>query len=139
MTQFDLTVLGDPVPQGRPRVFVPKGGKFPIATDPPKSRKWKQEIRYAAQKRVEESGHQMWKETPLFIEMYFFLLRPKSLSKKIHLPFRRPDLDNLEKAVLDALQGVVYDDDSRIVRKTSEKIFHPLGRCGVELTITDDK
>jgi len=36
------------------------------------------------------------------------------------------DGDNLEKAVLDALNGVVFDDDRQVVRSTREK------RCGPE-------
>jgi len=35
--------------------------------------------------------------------------------------WRRKDLDNMEKLVLDALNGVAYDDDSQIVVKTSSK------------------
>jgi len=139
MKRFDLLVLGFPIPQGRPRVFTPKGDKFPVATDPPKSRKWKEEIRYAAQKKIEETGHQIWKEMPLYINLTFYVPRPKSLPKRIQQPMRRPDLDNLEKAVMDALQGMVYDDDSRIVLKISEKVFHPEGKIGVAISISEAK
>lgn len=34
-----------------------------------------------------------------------------------------PDLDNIEKAVLDALNKVAYVDDKQIVRKYSEKTW----------------
>lgn len=34
-----------------------------------------------------------------------------------------PDLDNLEKAALDAMNGVIYRDDSLIVEKTSRKQY----------------
>ena len=39
------------------------------------------------------------------------------------------DADNLEKAVLDALNGIVFEDDKLVVRSIREK------RCGVEPSI----
>ena len=30
------------------------------------------------------------------------------------LPARKPDVDNIEKAVLDALNGIAYKDDARV-------------------------
>lgn len=41
-----------------------------------------------------------------------------------------PDLDNLEKAVFDALNGIVFNDDVVVVRKWTEK------RCGAEPSVT---
>ena len=38
-----------------------------------------------------------------------------ALSEKI-LPTVKPDLDNVAKAVLDALNGIAYDDDSAVVQ-----------------------
>ena len=35
-----------------------------------------------------------------------------------------PDLDNIEKAVLDALNKVAYEDDKQIVRKFTHKEWH---------------
>ena len=135
MKQFELTVLGDPVPQGRPRAFVPKGQTRPRVYDPNNARKWKHQLRYAAQQAVEKTDFEMWRETPLTLVLTFYLHRPKSLPKRILYPYKRPDLDNLEKAVMDGLQGVVFDDDSRIVAKQTLKAFHPEGKVGVWITV----
>lgn len=35
---------------------------------------------------------------------------------------RRPDLDNLVKAVCDAIKGIVWDDDCQMVRLTAQKL-----------------
>lgn len=43
------------------------------------------------------------------------------------------DLDNLEKAIFDAWNGIVYEDDRLIVRKTSEKACG--SEAGIEATI----
>jgi len=39
------------------------------------------------------------------------------------MPSKRPDLDNLGKAVKDALQSVCYRDDAQIVNVTMDKHF----------------
>lgn len=33
-----------------------------------------------------------------------------------------PDVDNIIKPILDALQGVIYDDDSQVLQVTSRKV-----------------
>ena len=38
-------------------------------------------------------------------------------------PTVKPDLDNIEKAVMDALNGIAYGDDSAVVRKHSAKCY----------------
>lgn len=38
-------------------------------------------------------------------------------------PWTKPDLDKLERATLDALTGLAWDDDSRVVRVVKEKRF----------------
>ena len=38
-------------------------------------------------------------------------------------PSAKPDLDNVVKAVLDALNGVAYKDDSRVVGLYSQKVY----------------
>jgi Holliday junction resolvase RusA-like endonuclease len=50
------------------------------------------------------------------------------------LPTKRPDLDNYLKMVLDALQGVVYVDDSQIVYMISSKIYSE--RPGIRIEVS---
>ena len=54
--------------------------------------------------------------------MIFYMDRPESRRKDIWVP-TTPDLDNLEKAVLDALNGVAYEDDRYVVAKNSQKRY----------------
>jgi crossover junction endodeoxyribonuclease RusA len=51
------------------------------------------------------------------------MLGPLEVEVEVHPPDnRRRDIDNVQKALLDALQhGGVYADDSQIVRLTIEK------------------
>ena len=43
---------------------------------------------------------------------------------------KRPDLDNYRKAFSDALQGIVYHDDSQIIGGGGSKDYAPFGREG---------
>ncbi|HNZ08518.1 MAG TPA: RusA family crossover junction endodeoxyribonuclease [Bacillota bacterium] len=56
-------------------------------------------------------------EKPFTISIESTLLKPKSVFKKRQYPAVKPDLDNLEKAVLDAMNRLIYTDDALICHK----------------------
>jgi Holliday junction resolvase RusA-like endonuclease len=47
---------------------------------------------------------------------------------------KRPDLDNLEKAVLDGLNGVVWNDDAQVFRLTKVKRYGLEPKTTVRIT-----
>jgi Holliday junction resolvase RusA-like endonuclease len=49
-------------------------------------------------------------------------------------PTGRPDLDNVIKSILDALNGVAYSDDSAVISVTAEKRYAENPRVDVMLT-----
>lgn len=54
----------------------------------------------------------------------FDLVEGLGLSRKSHsFHLKKPDVDNLEKGVLDALKGVAWHDDSYVVKTTTEKFY----------------
>jgi crossover junction endodeoxyribonuclease RusA len=55
------------------------------------------------------------------INVIFHMARPKTVKRKE--PFKRPDIDKLARAVLDALTGVAYDDDEQVVKLTASKEY----------------
>jgi len=127
---FSCRVLGYPVAQGRPRAFKTPAG-FVRVYDPENSRDWK--------RTVQSQVIAEWpRGTPPFdcavtLELVFHLPRPKSLPKKVVHHTKRPDLDNLAKAVKDALRSIVYRDDSLVVELHVRKVFGE--RPGVEIRI----
>ena len=47
-------------------------------------------------------------------DYHFYLQRPQSLPAKTIHHIKKPDKDNLEKSVSDALEGVIYERDAQI-------------------------
>ena len=50
-------------------------------------------------------------------------------------PTRKPDVDNIVKIILDALNGVVYKDDAKVVAVTARKIYGKDENVGVIVKI----
>ena len=126
----EFFIDGKPEPQGRGRASTYNTGKRKITVrDPEKSRKWKQDVVKQA-----KSSRVRLMEGPLRVVMTFYMPRPKSLPKRVLWHVKKPDVDNLCKAVGDALNGIAYNDDSQIVRL---KVFkrYAFDRVGVSVSI----
>lgn len=123
---FRYVIPGPAVPQGRPRLTTING--HPRAYDPKKSRDYKAYIQLC----VKEQGAPKELLTGrLNVIITEFRAIPQSWSKRKHTaanmgdisPTTKPDWDNIGKAVCDALNGLVWKDDSQIVHATVEKYY----------------
>jgi len=110
---ISFTVPGNPVAQ--PRVKARKAGNFiQIYTPDKKVKPYKEAIKLVATQAM--VGRKPM-EGPLSVAIFFYIDRPKSHTKKQREQdwhAQKPDLDNLAKAVLDALKEVTWSDDSQI-------------------------
>lgn len=78
---------------------------------------------------------------PVALDLLFVLPIPKSESKRFHadcamreVPHTKtPDMDNLEKLVADALNGVFWLDDKQVCRVTKRKIYGTIPRTEVRI------
>jgi Holliday junction resolvase RusA-like endonuclease len=52
-------------------------------------------------------------------------------------PHSKPDIDKLARSTLDSLTGIVFDDDSRIVRLTLDKVYAAPGREGASIVVDE--
>jgi len=113
-----FTVYGNPVPKARARVVKLKNGRT-VSFTPAKTENWEDSIR--AQALAYRPDNLL--DGPLVLRAVFYLLRPRSRPKREQYPDRRPDLDNCLKSVKDALNGVIWTDDARIVKIIAEKCY----------------
>jgi Holliday junction resolvase RusA-like endonuclease len=128
-----FSVPGEPVPQPRPRVST-RGG-FARAYVPAKHpvHAYRQSLASAARDAgLSETGE------PLHVVIDAVFRRPKSHMRKSgvkadapRLP--RPDVDNIAKAVLDALQDVM-GDDTLVARLVVEKSYGQEARTTVRIS-----
>jgi Holliday junction resolvase RusA-like endonuclease len=127
--KISFTVYGNPVGKQAAKAFYNKKKGQMYKFSPKKTTDWEQLIRSVAQDHVPTS----LLDGPLKAAAIFYLLKPPSKAKKCLFPDTKPDHDNLEKAVYDALEKVIYINDSRIVTKHFKKRWGNPPR--VEITI----
>ena len=122
-----FTVPGQPVGKGRPKTAV-RGGKFAHMYTPEKTVNYEGLVSMAGK---EAMCGQIPMTGPLLVTLEIVLQVPASWSKKkqaaalegIVLPTKKPDLDNVIKAIFDGLNGVCYMDDVQIVESHQRKIY----------------
>jgi Holliday junction resolvase RusA-like endonuclease len=133
-TAIAFSVPGDPVPQPRARVSTVGGfGRAYV----PKSHAvhpYRQAVALAAK----AAGCEPHAE-PVNVVIDFVFARPKSHLRKSGVRedapvLPRSDLDNMAKAVLDALNGVAWVDDSQVSRLVVEKSYGSEGRTTVRIS-----
>jgi Holliday junction resolvase RusA-like endonuclease len=133
-------VLGDPKGQPRPRAFA-RGGKARVY-DPATAEGWKSQIALAIKPLLPPQPLTV----PAVVEMEFVFRRPKAHfsstgALKLHAPQRytsKPDVDNLAKAVLDALSTVgLWRDDDQVTGLSARKRYAEPGEApGMGLWVT---
>lgn len=123
MNAVHISLIGTPQGKGRPR-FVRSTGRV---YTPAKTQKYEAALKDAA---VKEMGQRSPMTGPLEVSMLAQFEAPTSWPKrKQHaalrneiMPTGKPDADNLVK-ILDALNGVVWEDDAQVVTATVRKRY----------------
>lgn len=119
-----IDLAGVPVPKGRPRFSRKTGHVY----SPQKTRSYEDAVKYAASQAM--IGRPPF-EGPCQIQVIASLPVPASWSKKKQaaardqtlLHTKRPDVDNFMKCALDALNEVVFRDDSQVVKLVATKVY----------------
>jgi Holliday junction resolvase RusA-like endonuclease len=132
--QVFLTVEGTPIGKGRPKFA--RRGNFVSAYTPTKTRDYESLIAEAARQAM---GPSEPLKTPVGAYIYITVPIPQSYSKKrtaacldgSERPCKKPDIDNIIKAFLDSMNGIVYNDDTQVVSLHSTKCYGTVGMVEV--------
>ena len=132
--QVMFSVEGTPIGKGRPKFA--RRGNFVSTYTPTKTRDYETLIAEAA--RIAMSTAEPLK-TPVAAYIYITVPIPQSYSKKrsaacldgFERPCKKPDADNILKAYFDAMNGIVYEDDSQIVSIHATKRYGLIGMVEV--------
>jgi Holliday junction resolvase RusA-like endonuclease len=136
-----ITIDGDPIPKKRPR-FWAKGNRAMVTNT---QQKEENIVRNAIRQQI---GEHVPFQGAVAICMTFYLKRPKAhygtgknsgqlkgSAPNIHT--KKPDLDNLEKFVLDVCNGLIFKDDAQIYTIQSSKQYDENPRTTIAISGID--
>ena len=137
-----LVINEPPIPQSRPR-FDSRNKR---AYEKSNIKSYKQRVGYIARKEFKQP---IERDIPLEIEMKFYMPIPKYLSKvkknrltldkEVKYVTKKPDPDNLLKAILDGLNGIAYFDDGQVVKLKVEKVYSFNPRTEIEILALEEE
>jgi Holliday junction resolvase RusA-like endonuclease len=132
-------IPGKPVGKGRPRFT--KGG---TPYTPEKTRAY--ETKAAIIYKLAARGYKFPRHVPVSVTIRAFYGVPASDTKRQRerkltgavLPCKKPDIDNVTKIILDALNGLAYEDDAQVVKITAEKFYSDRPRVEISVSASEE-
>lgn len=108
-----FTVYGRPQGKARPR-FKVGGGAYTLL----RTKEYENQVKTSY---LAASGGYSFGKEAIKIDIVAYYNRAKSNKSKY--PTIKPDFDNIEKIVCDALNGIAYDDDKQVIDSNFKKRF----------------
>ncbi len=143
-----FTVTGAAIPKDRvrARIVTPKGGKRPFVQlyTPKETTDYENRVKAAAARAWGDAEPSL---RPIELQVTIYAEIPESWSKWKReaatrgeiLPTGVPDVDNIVKAVSDAMNGVVYRDDGQVVTVDAVKLYAAEGaEAYVEVAVREN-
>lgn len=135
MPTLKIEIPIEPMGKARPRVVTRYGQS--IAYTPKKTKVAEKIIALNARDAMlAQNFNRIPSGTPItaLIDAYYGI--PKSATKKFKekcldgsiMPTKKPDADNIAKLVLDALNGIAFDDDSQVTELIVRKHYESEGK-----------
>ncbi len=126
---YDLPVA--PTAKGRPRVVRTKTG-LSCTYSPDRTVDAEERIRWHLR---QQGAEKFAAGTPLGVVLKFYVKPPQKI--KCRFPITRPDIDQFVKLVLDAGNGILWDDDSQVVSLVAHKIYADDGNPHIVLVVAE--
>ena len=143
ITRFFVPGIGRTA--GSKSAFKDKNGKVQLTHAGKYSKDWMDSVKWFALK--EYGKRQVLLTCPIALKLTFFRQRPQGhygtgrnigqlKASAPRYPTPKPDLTKLTRAVEDAITGIVWKDDSQVVKQETEKLYcGPEDKIGVCITI----
>lgn len=136
---MNFTIEGLPKGKGRPR-FTRSGHAY----TPDTTRKYEALVTARA-KEAMIGKRKIEKPNAVRVDILAIFPVPSSWSKKrrtaalqgVEHHVSKPDLDNVQKAILDGMNGIVFEDDSQVIDSRTRKAYGP--EPGVKVFIDEVK
>lgn len=122
MYRYNLEINTRPIPKQRPRL-----SKFAVYT-PKKTADYEKLIAYEWKRRYKN----LILKNAVKLDLLFCFKKAKNCKKDYHT--QRPDIDNLEKAILDGLNKTAFVDDCQVVEMKSQKVFSDVDKIVITVT-----
>jgi len=122
MYRYNLEINIRPIPKARPRL-----SKFAVYT-PKKTADYEKLIAFEWKRRYKN----LILKGAVKLDLLFCFKKAKSCKKDYHT--QRPDVDNLEKAILDGLNKTAFVDDCQVVEMKSKKVFSDTDKILITVT-----
>ena len=122
MYRYNIEINARPIPKARPRL-----SKFAVYT-PKKTADYEKLIAYEWKRRYKS----LILKNAVKLDLLFCFKKAKSCKKDYHT--QRPDIDNLEKAILDGLNKTAFVDDCQVVEMKSQKVFSDVDKIVITVT-----
>ena len=120
---MSVFIPGIPAPQGSAKAFPRRGGGVIVTHDNKHTVPWRVQIRSAlyAWRPLLRLGRVQIPAGPVVVRLEFVMPRRVREPKVLQAHTRKPDLDKLVRAALDAMTGVLYKDDAQVVGVEASK------------------
>ena len=132
MRHIEFTIPHVPVPEGRARAY--RAGGFIRVVTPEKTRHYRALVAEAANAAC---GALEPLDGPIELRVVFWMPVPAKMSQKARQALlgrfqsRKPDADNLLKALQDGMTGIMWVDDCQVARVVAEKRYSDEPRTDV--------
>lgn len=123
---FSITIAQEPHGKGRPRM-----GRGKRLYTPQKTVAFENIIAGEVKNSIEKQKLGPPLLGPVSVVVTFGLKMPNAMSRRKKqqcrdlklFPNKKPDIDNCEKAIFDAIQGLLFADDKQVVNSESYKVY----------------
>ena len=123
---------GRPVPQGSLSAFVSASTGRVVSPQKPKLKAWRALVARAA--RMAARNHTLLMAGPKAVKLTFYIHAPQKPQHEKPIGKTSGDTDKYTRGCLDAMEGVLYDNDSQVVEIIARKLY---GSEGVHIVVSE--